>query len=96
MKTRNEVFLAKVVGCKIASFGVAILLLVGLLGSTNLSAQAADSRPLVDVIVLEQNAIQTGPMNMVVGKQQLKFSLDKLGVCWLACGPKWTSYCFNP
>ncbi|MBP9091372.1 hypothetical protein KBI23_10100 [bacterium] len=96
MRTRNEVVLAKVVGRKIALFSVAALVLVGLLGSANLSAQAADSRPLVDVIVLEQNAIQTGPMNMIVGKQQLKFSLDKLGICWLACGPKWTSYCFNP
>jgi hypothetical protein len=96
MRTRNEVALAKLLGYKIASFSVAALLLAGLLGGTNLSAQAADSRPLVDVIVLEQNAIQTGPMNMIVGKQQLKFSLDKLGICWLACGPKWTSYCFNP
>lgn len=96
MRTRDDVVLARVVGRKIASFTVAALLLVVLFGGTNLSAQAADSRPLVDVIVLEQNAIQTGPMNMIVGKQQLKFSLDKLGICWLACGPKWTSYCFNP
>ncbi|MDP3509158.1 MAG: hypothetical protein Q8T09_14390 [Candidatus Melainabacteria bacterium] len=96
MRTRDDVVLARVVGRKIASLTVAALLLVVLFGGTNLSAQAADSRPLVDVIVLEQNAIQTGPMNMIVGKQQLKFSLDKLGICWLACGPKWTSYCFNP
>lgn len=94
MRTRNEFLQAKVVGFKIALFSVALSL--GSFLSSAITAQAADTRPPVDVIVLEQNAIQTGPMNMVVGKQQLKFTLDKLGICWLASAPKWNSYCFNP
>ena len=99
MRTRMENLSAKlkIDGLKIALVSVvATAALTALFFTANSTAQAADSRPPVDVLVLEQTATQTGPMNMVVGKQQLKFSLDKLGICWLACGPKWNSYCFNP
>ncbi len=58
--------------------------------------QKSDTRPAVEVMVLEQKALQTGPMNMTIGKQAVKFSLDKLGIVWLASGPKWQSYCYNP
>lgn len=97
MRTRNEVLSAKGHGLKITAISFAAMAtLAGIFFTANVPSQAADTRPPVDVLVLEQTAIQTGPMNMVVGKEQLKFSLDKLGICWLACGPKWNSYCFNP
>lgn len=62
------------------------------------SAPAYDKndKTLVDVLVLEQTATQTGPMNMVVSKQAVKFTLDKMGICWLARAPKWQSHAYNP
>jgi len=59
-------------------------------------AAKADARPPLSVIILEQKAMQTGPMNMVISKQAVKFTLDKLGICWMASAPKWQSYCYNP
>jgi hypothetical protein len=64
----------------------------------SLPADAGDKgdKNTVDVLVLNQTALQTGPMNMVVSKQAVKFTLDKMGICWLARGPKWQSHAFNP
>lgn len=80
---------------------VALAVVASIFGT---SALAADKKveaeksgsKLIDVMVLDQTSSQTGPMTMIVAKDAVKFTFKKLGLTWLARGPKWQSYTFNP